>query len=115
MTFDVKNPAVLQSFWMGVGDLFTTKPYVAGSNYINKMSDFCKSCAFDPRKTCPVTNLYWAFLDRHEEMLSDNRRMGLVYKNLERRGEEKRALDGAIFDVVIGALEQGRAVRDESG
>ena len=109
----VVEPNVLGMATFGVGDLFTTKPYVAGSNYINKMSDFCKSCAFDPRKTCPVTNLYWAFLDRHEEMLSDNRRMGLVYKNLERRGEEKRALDGAIFDVVIGALEEGRALAPE--
>jgi hypothetical protein len=43
-------------------------------------------------------------------MLSDNLRMGLVYKNLERRGEEQRALDASIFEVVIGALEEGRAL-----
>ncbi|MEC9440152.1 MAG: cryptochrome/photolyase family protein [Myxococcota bacterium] len=106
----VVEPNVLGMATFGVGDLFTTKPYVAGSNYINKMSDFCKSCAFNPRTTCPVTNLYWAFLDRHADMLSDNLRMGLVYKNLERRGEEQRALDASIFEVVIGALEEGRAL-----
>lgn len=109
----VVEPNVLGMATFGVGDLFTTKPYVAGSNYINKMSDFCKDCAFHPKKTCPVTNLYWAFLDRHQDTLSDNRRMGLVYGNLGKRGEEQRARDAAIFETVMGALEEGRALRPE--
>jgi len=37
-----------------------TKPYSAGGTYINRMSDHCGGCAFDPRKrlgedACPFT------------------------------------------------------------
>ncbi|MCA8955036.1 MAG: cryptochrome/photolyase family protein, partial [Planctomycetes bacterium] len=49
----VVEPNVLGMGTFAVGDLMTTKPYVAGSNYIDKMSDYCDGCAFDPKKTCP--------------------------------------------------------------
>jgi deoxyribodipyrimidine photolyase-like uncharacterized protein len=30
------------------------------------MSDYCDGCAFDPKTTCPITRLYWAFLGRNQ-------------------------------------------------
>ena len=44
--------------------MMATKPYAAGGNYINCMSDYCGNCRFDPRKrvgddACPFTTLYW--------------------------------------------------------
>jgi deoxyribodipyrimidine photolyase-related protein len=62
------------------GGMMSSKPYAAGGNYINRMSDSCGSCRFDPRRrtgtgACPFTTLYWAFLDRHRDRLASNHRM----------------------------------------
>ncbi len=106
----VVEPNVLGMGTFGVGDLFTTKPYISGSNYINKMSNFCSECKLDQKSTCPVTNLYWAFLARHEDTLGDNPRMGLVFANLSRRDDTQLELDAAIFDYVSEALSKGEAI-----
>ena len=44
-----------------------TKPYVSSWNYINKMSNYCKTCYYDPKqkygeKACPFNALYWRFV-----------------------------------------------------
>ena len=62
------------------GGLMTTKPYAGGGAYINRMSDYCKPCAYDPKvrvgpKACPFTAGYWAFLDRNADRLRGNRRI----------------------------------------
>ncbi len=31
------------------GGELATKPYAAGGNYINKMSDYCGHCVYDPK------------------------------------------------------------------
>ena len=74
----------------GDGGLLGTKPYCASGNYINKMSNYCKHCRFDYKqasgdKACPITTLYWDFLDRNLEAFRDNRRMVFQVKNLERK------------------------------
>jgi len=53
----VVEPNVLGMGTFGLGDLFTTKPYVSGAAYINKMSDYCSDCAFSPKRDCPITSL----------------------------------------------------------
>jgi len=62
------------------GGLVATKPYAAGGAYINRMSDHCKRCPFDPRTrtgehACPFTAGYWAWLHRKAGDLADNHRM----------------------------------------
>ena len=62
------------------GGAMATKPYAAGGDYINRMSDYCGGCAYDPRRrlgedACPYTAGYWAFLDRNAERLAGNHRM----------------------------------------
>ena len=106
----VVEPNVLAMGAYAVGDLMTTKPYVSGSNYINKMSDYCGGCAFDPGSDCPLRFLYWAFLERHREGLKDNRRMGLMLGQLKRRSDAKKAKDEAVFDWVGGRLKDGEAI-----
>ncbi|MGY2251305.1 cryptochrome/photolyase family protein, partial [Pseudomonas gingeri] len=58
----VVEPNVLGMATFGAGDVMTTKPYVAGAAYVHRMSDYCRGCRFDPKSTCPLTPLYWAFL-----------------------------------------------------
>jgi len=75
-------------------DAVSTKPYVSSANYVQRMSDHCGDCVYDPDETtgeraCPFNALYWDFLARHEDRLRSNHRMGLVYSHLDdKRGDE---------------------------
>lgn len=71
------------------GGIMATKPYVSSANYINKMSDYCKNCHYDPGKrvgknACPFNSLFWNFFDKHQDKLRKNPRIGMVYRNLDR-------------------------------
>jgi deoxyribodipyrimidine photolyase-related protein len=62
------------------GGLLGSKPYAASGNYINKMSNYCKSCQFNVKKrigddACPFNALYWDFIARHYERFRKNPRM----------------------------------------
>jgi deoxyribodipyrimidine photolyase-related protein len=77
---------------MGVfadGGILASKPYAASANYINKMSDYCTSCQYNPKerigeKACPFNYFYWDFLARHQQKLQSQGRMGLILKNLDK-------------------------------
>ena len=71
------------------GGIIGSKPYAASGAYIDRMSDYCKPCRYDPKQrtgadACPFNPLYWDFLIRHEKKLGGNNRMAMVYRNLER-------------------------------
>jgi deoxyribodipyrimidine photolyase-related protein len=77
------------------GGVMASKPYVATGKYINRMSNYCKSCRYDPNlrtgeKACPFTTLYWDFLLRHEKKLSKNPRMVMQVRNLTRLNKDKK-------------------------
>ena len=62
------------------GGAMATKPYVSGGAYIDRMSDYCGGCRYNPRKrvgddACPFTAGYWAYLDRNADRLEGNHRM----------------------------------------
>ncbi|QDU87584.1 Deoxyribodipyrimidine photo-lyase-related protein [Pirellulimonas nuda] len=86
----VSLPNTLGMSQYGDGGVVGTKPYCASGAYINRMSNYCKSCKYDPSaatggKACPVTTLYWDFLDRHRKQFESNRRMVFQVKNLEKK------------------------------
>ncbi len=103
----VVEPNVLGMGTYALGDLMTTKPYVSGAAYIDRMSDFCDSCRFDPRRNCPVTPLYWAYLARHRERLRANPRMALALRSLEKRSTTDRRRDAETFERVRETLARG--------
>ncbi|MGB3545613.1 MAG: cryptochrome/photolyase family protein [Saprospiraceae bacterium] len=89
------------------GGLVATKPYASSANYINKMSDYCKKCVYDPKKrvgegACPFNSLYWDFLERHRERFERNPRMTMMYRAWERFAGDDRA----------AILEQAQWVKD---
>ena len=66
------------------GGIVGTKPYVSSASYINKMSDYCSNCQYDPKKktgenACPFNSLYWRFLAVNEDKLIKNQRMSMMY------------------------------------
>ncbi len=78
------------------GGRFTSKPYVASGAYIKRMSNYCAGCAYRPelrhgKDACPVTVLYWNFLDRHETALAGNMRTVLMVSNLSRLTAAERS------------------------
>ncbi len=63
------------------GGLMTTKPYISGSSYILKMSDFAKG------DWCPIwDSLYWRFVDRERTFFSGNPRMRVMVGQLDKMG-----------------------------
>jgi deoxyribodipyrimidine photolyase-related protein len=85
----VELPNTLGMGQFGDGGLMASKPYVASGKYIQRMSNHCKGCKYDPALStgptaCPFTNLYWDFLHRHEALLKKNPRMAMQLKNLAR-------------------------------
>ncbi len=78
------------------GGRFTSKPYVASGAYVKRMSNYCQDCAYSPevrsgKDACPMTTLYWNFLDAHEQEFSGNPRTALMVKNLQRMTEQERS------------------------
>jgi len=106
----VVEPNVLGMGTFAVGELMTTKPYVSGTPYIRKMSDYCDGCALDPDRTCPVSELYWAFLARHRERLKGNRRMALPLASAARRSEARQSADARVAREVQAVLAAGEPV-----
>lgn len=77
------------------GGRFTSKPYVASGAYVKRMSNYCSGCAYEPEtrigpKACPMTTLYWNFLDQHEAAFAGNPRTALMVKHLQRMTPEDR-------------------------
>ena len=78
------------------GGRFTSKPYVASGAYVKRMSNYCSGCKYEPEtrvgaNACPMTTLYWNFLDQHEASFAGNPRTALMVKNLQRMTPELRS------------------------
>jgi len=86
----VELPNTLGMSQFGDGGVMASKPYCASGAYIDRMSNACRGCRYDPAvavgpDACPFTTLYWDFLARHERRLRGNPRMAMQLKNLARK------------------------------
>ncbi|WP_333674560.1 (6-4)DNA photolyase [Agrobacterium tumefaciens] len=91
----VELPNVIGMSQFADGGFLGTKPYAASGNYINRMSDYCSSCRYDPKerlgdKACPFNALYWDFLARNRERLKSNHRLAQPYATWYRMSEDVR-------------------------
>jgi deoxyribodipyrimidine photolyase-related protein len=78
------------------GGLLASKPYAASGAYIDRMSDYCRGCRYDPKvkngaDACPFNPLYWAFLIRNEKHLAGNPRLAMPYRTLAGFAPGRRA------------------------
>jgi deoxyribodipyrimidine photolyase-related protein len=67
------------------GGSFATKPYISGSNYIKKMSNY-QTGDWEQLWTA----LYWNFISTHKEFFSTNHRLSMMPRLLEKMDEQKR-------------------------
>lgn len=91
----VELPNTLGMALYADGGVMASKPYAASGKYIKKMSNFCKSCAYNPadvvgEKACPFNSLYWNFMAQHQDKLKNNPRLHYVYLNWDKMGLEKK-------------------------
>jgi deoxyribodipyrimidine photolyase-related protein len=110
----VVEPNVLGMGTYALGGLMTTKPYVSGAAYINRMSDYCSFCSFNPKTDCPFTSLYWAFLARHEALLKTNPRLMMPMAVLRKRGTSPRKQDQEVYKRVRAILEKGKKLTPQN-
>jgi deoxyribodipyrimidine photolyase-related protein len=69
------------------GGLMATKPYISGSNYLSKMSDFPKG------DWQPIWDgLFWNFMDKHRDFFLTNPRLGMLVRMFDKMPNEKRIL-----------------------
>lgn len=106
----VVEPNVLGMSTYADGGLTATKPYVSGAAYINRMSDYCGKCQFDPKKSvgegsCPFTALYWSFLERNRDLLGKNIRLAMPYRTLDKKSPAERQQLRKRAEQAIEALE----------
>jgi deoxyribodipyrimidine photolyase-related protein len=66
------------------GGLTSTKPYISGSNYLMKMSDYPKG---EWQETWD--GLFWRFMHVHRDFFDSNPRLSMLVRNLDRMSEEK--------------------------
>lgn len=91
----VELPNTLCMSQFADGGILASKPYVATGKYIQRMSNYCDACRYQPGEpagdqACPFTTLYWDFLARHEALLEKIPRMGLQLRNLGRLPKEQQ-------------------------
>lgn len=75
-------------FGMGTyadGGIFSTKPYICGSSYMLRMSNYKKGEWCDA-----VDGLYWRFIETNREFFAKNPRLGLMLKSLDRMDQDRK-------------------------
>jgi len=81
------------------GGLFATKPYISGSNYVRKMSDY---------KTGDWQNtwdgLFWRFVQQHHQFFKQNPRISMLYHSFNRMPESKKTEHITNAEAFLAAL-----------
>jgi deoxyribodipyrimidine photolyase-related protein len=107
----VMVPNVIGMATYADGGKLMTKPYAAGGAYINRMTTYCKGCAYKPTertgdRACPFTTLYWDFMERHLDEFKRNHRMFQQVNGLARLSDREQLRVRA--QQVLAGLEAGR-------
>jgi len=88
----VMVPNVMGMSQFADGGFVATKPYVSGGAYLQKMGSWWPSA--QDAKDSAFTDAYWAFLERHEDVLAGNHRLGLALAQMRKRRDARDADGG---------------------
>ena len=83
------------------GGLMTTKPYISGSHYLLKMSDYQKGAW-----TEIWDGLFWRFMHVHRDFFLKNPRLGMLVKTFDKMPEEKRKKHIDVAENYLNQLDE---------
>ena len=83
------------------GGMCSTKPYICGSSYMLRMSNYKKGEWCDA-----VDGLYWRFIETNRMFFAKNPRLGLMLKSLDRMNEDRKS---KIYKAADAFIEQNTA------
>jgi len=111
----VEAPNVIGMSQFADDGIIASKPYISSGNYIHKMSDHCRACAYRVQdkvgdKACPFNLLYWHFLDRHKERFRNNPRMGNMYRVWDRMDDTRKETVLQEAELFLAKLDAGETV-----
>lgn len=81
----VMGPNVYGMGQFSDGGIFATKPYISGSNYLLKMSDFQSG-----EWSQEVDALFWSFIDKKRDFFLKNPRLSMMVRTFDKMDENKR-------------------------
>ncbi len=111
----VEAPNTLGMVLWADGGVVGSKPYAASGAYIDRMSDYCGSCAYKVKEktgpqACPLNLLYWHFLNRHRDRFVNNPRMAQMYRTWDRMDPDRRNTVLRDAGAWLARLDAGEAV-----
>ena len=97
------------------GGIMGSKPYASSGAYINRMSDYCRSCHYDVKdatgeRGCPFNALYWDFMARHHDRFAGNPRMSMTVRTLDRMDPARVAAIRSRAGTFLAAMDAGEEV-----
>jgi len=97
------------------GGIMGSKPYASSGAYINRMSDYCKGCAYDVKEAlgetaCPFNALYWDFIARHSERFAQNNRMAMPVRTWSKMAPERATALRAQAAGFLARMDAGERV-----
>ena len=81
------------------GGLMSTKPYISGSNYLIKMSDYPKG---DWQEIWD--GLFWRFMHVHRDFFQQNPRLGMLVGTFDKMDREKKEEHLVVAERYLGSL-----------
>ena len=82
------------------GGLMATKPYISGSNYLMKMSNYKKG-----EWQATWDGLFWRFMDIHRSFFKQNPRLGMLVSMYDKMPAEKRQKHHENAETYLNGLE----------
>ena len=110
----VELPNVHGMILFADGGLLGSKPYAASGAYIDRMSDYCRTCRYKVKEklgpeACPFNYLYWDFLIRNRSKLERNPRLAMPYRTLAKMDAARTAAISADAMTFLDAMEPSQA------
>lgn len=106
---ELPNTLAMSQFADGGG--LATKPYVSAAAYIQKMSNYCSKCDYNPKErigdsACPMNALYWNFIETHLDTFEKNMRMAMPVRGLLKMTPQQRTEIQKQSELIFSRIEK---------